>query len=36
MKLIIPNNIFTTLILLSIDEKERPEVKVKEASLISC
>lgn len=34
MKLIIPNNIFATLFLLSIDEKERPEVTVKESSLI--
>lgn len=34
MKLIIPNNIFATLFLLSIDENERPEVTVKESSLI--
>jgi len=34
MKLIIPNNIFATLFLLSIYEKKRPEVTVKESSLI--
>jgi hypothetical protein len=35
MKLIIPNNIFTTLFLLSLDKESRPDVEVKEASLIS-
>lgn len=35
MKLIIPNNIFTTLFILSLDEKTRPEIEVKEASLIT-
>ena len=35
MKLIIPNNIFATLFILAMDEKSRPEVSVKEASLIS-
>lgn len=35
MKLIIPNNIFTTLFILSLDAKTRPEIEVKEASLIS-
>lgn len=34
MRLIIPNNIFATLFLLSIDESERPEVLVKDSSLI--
>lgn len=35
MKLIIPNNIFSTLFLLSMDEKDRPDVEIKEASLVS-
>lgn len=35
MKLIIPNNIFSTLFFLSMDEKDRPDVEVKEASLVS-
>jgi len=35
MKLIIPNNIFSTLFILAMDEKLRPELEVKEASLIS-
>ncbi len=35
MNLIIPNNIFTTLFLLSIDEKDRPDVKIKESALIA-
>lgn len=34
MRLIIPNNIFATFFLLSIDESERPEVLVKDSSLI--
>ncbi len=35
MKLIIPNKIFTTLFILSMNEESRPEIEVKEASLIS-
>jgi len=35
MKFIIPNNIFATLFLLSINEDKRPEVVVKESSLIA-
>lgn len=35
MKLIIPNNIFTTIFILSMDDKLRPEIEVKEASLVS-
>ena len=35
MKLIIPNNIFATLFFLSIDEKDRPDVIVKESPLIA-
>ena len=35
MKLIIPNNIFATLFILSMEEEQRPEIEVKEASLIS-
>ena len=35
MRLIIPNNIFATLFILSIDEKIRPQIEVKEASVIS-
>lgn len=35
MNLIIPNNIFATLFVLSISEEQRPTVTVKESSLIS-
>ncbi len=35
MKLIIPNNIFATLFILSIEDVKRPQIEVKEASLVS-
>ncbi len=35
MKLIVPNNIFSTLLILSLDENKRPDLEVKESSLIS-
>jgi hypothetical protein len=35
MKLIIPNNIFSTLFVLSLDDDIRPDIEVKDSSLIS-
>jgi len=35
MKLIVPNNIFTTLFLMSINKVDRKDIEIKEASLIS-
>ncbi|PID62660.1 MAG: hypothetical protein CR986_00875 [Ignavibacteriae bacterium] len=35
MKLVIPNNIFATLFVLSIDENEKPEIEINDSALIT-